>query len=55
MLIQSFDDVRATIVLTLNWGFDSQIQILGGSKNFIVYQVDMFRKEKIEKNTMQVF
>ena len=32
--IQSFDDARATRVLTLNWGCDSQIQILRGSEKF---------------------
>ena len=46
-------DQSADIRLQIG-GFDSQIQILEGFKNFKVNQVDMFRKGKIKRNTMKI-
>ena len=40
MVIQSFDDLRAIEMLTLKGGSDSEIQKLGGPKNFKIHQVE---------------
>ena len=53
MAIQGFDDARATRVLTLNWGFDSQIQILGGSLKYIKWICS--GKEKLRSTRCKCF
>ena len=59
MAFQSFDETRASEVLTMNRGkrgvLTAKSKFEENPKILKVYQVDIFRKGKIERNTMQLF